>query len=292
MALAVASTTTAIGSSTTTLTINKPSGVTAGDLLLIIPFNSTSTPYYPAVTGFTQCAFVGNAATGINALYRIADSTDVAASNYTISSGFGGFSFGLAVMMRITGWSTGNPVLAFYTNTGDQDATTFTPQVTSINQQRGGQNMLITAVGFLSKTGALSTATISGYTVTSSDANPTWTEVIDTDTPVTSGLEKASLGVAYATTTATSNITGFSCDGATDISGGADWYAALFIVLQEPTNVTSTVSHNSVTPSISGITASQINVAPTVSHNAIPPTLNGLETLATIPTQWTPVDKS
>lgn len=290
MALVVASTSTASTNDANNVVVTKPTGVQSGDLLLIAvpgPGNATAT-----CSGFTTAVHdFANFSGGLQdlsltLLYRIADSSDVSASNYTVDPGISATDSGAVVMMRVTGWTTGNPVLYTHADGSSQDASSFTINPTGLSIARPGGCLLIMLSLFGSNDSPVSTATFSGYSVTSGVSNPSWTEVLDTTFYAQSGTTKGSFSVAYANTTDTSAITAFRVDGATDTSGNADTERVLLCVLCEPVSATTDISHNAVTPTIFAPTVTQVNTAPDVSHLAIPPTINGVDALATSPTQW------
>ena len=176
MALVVQSTSTGTG------TITKPSGVALGDLL-VLKVGKTSngaTPPTPGTsTGFTEAIQQISESnpglgisrnSGITFLWRIATSSDVSASNYSVSGDF-------SVMYRISGWVQGNPVFKFASgqNTSDDDITI--DEVVDLSRPTpslalmAGQNHNNTA----------DPADFSLYTITSGESNPTWTEVRDSN---------------------------------------------------------------------------------------------------------------
>lgn len=291
MALAVASTSTASSNNANNIVITKPTGVQSGDLLLIASWsnpNGTAT-----CTGFSEAARVNYDApggvpdSGVILLYRIADSSDVSASNYTIEFNGAGDTddSGSAAMLRVTGWTTGNPVFQYESVSSFQDASSFTLTSGTIALKRPSASLLLMISSMNTNNSPYSTATFSGYSVTSGVANPSWTEVIDVAVGVQSGPQ-VSLSVAYANTTSTTDITQFSVTGATDTGGTDDSETAMLCVLCEPISPTTDISHNAVPPTIFAPTVTQVNTAPDISHLAIPPTINGVDAQATSPTQW------
>lgn len=113
MATVAGQATTDVAVGSPTWNINVPSGTTAGDLLLVIVTSSSATQFATAAsrTGWTTIVGTnetGGADTAIGAAYKIADSTDAAASNLAFTIGAGSpNAFGTAVMLRITGYHTG-----------------------------------------------------------------------------------------------------------------------------------------------------------------------------------------
>lgn len=290
MALAVASTSTASTDNGNNVVVTKPTGVQVGDLLLIaVPGLGNAAA---SCTGFTVAInefadFSGGLQDlSLTLLYRIADSSDVSASNYTVDPGISATDSGAVVMMRVTGWTTGNPVFASQRDGSSQDGTPFTLNPTGLSIARPAGCLLLMLNIFGSNVSTFSTATFDSYSVTSGVANPSWTEILDTTFSTQSGAIRGSFAVAYANTTDTSPITAFSVTGATDANGGEDTEMALLLVLCEPVSPTPDVSHNAVPPTIHAPTVTQVNVAPDVSHNALPPTIHAPTARATSPTQW------
>lgn len=289
MALAVASTSFNSASNSNNVVVTKPTGVQVGDLLLIASWGSAS------CTGFVDASpspFFYDAPGGIpdvtvRLLYRIADSSDVSASNYTIEQNGAGDTddSGSAAMLRITGWTSGNPVFGTESVSSYQDATSFTLTSGTLALKRPSSCILLMISVFRATNSPYSSATFSGYSVTSGVANPSWTEIIDANVSVDSG-PNVSMSVAYATTTSTTDITEFTVIGATDTGGTEDAETAVLCVLASPVSPTTDISHNLVTPSIHAPTVTQVHVTPDISHNAVPPTINGIPTVATAPTVW------
>lgn len=294
MALAVASTSTASTNNANNVVVTKPTGVQVGDLLLIaVPGlgNATATcsGFSTAINDFADFSG-GLQDLSLTLLYRIADSSDVSASNYTVDPNLGATDSGVVAMLRVTGWTSGNPLFASAADSSSQDAASFTINPTGLSITRPGACLLLMLNLFGANNSPYSTATFSGYSVTSGVANPTWTEVIDTTFQTSSG-PTGSFALAYANTTDTSNITEFLVNGATDTGGTDDTERILLCVLCEPVNSTTDLSHINVAPTIHAPTVTQVNVASDVSHNAILPTIHAPTARATSPTQWQNEDK-
>lgn len=291
MALAVASTSTASVSNSDTVTVTKPTGVAVGDLLLIATHN-VGNAADATCSGFTLATSnyynAGGALpdVGNTLLYRIADSTDVAAANYVVNHDMANNS-GIVVMLRVTGWTTGNPVWNTSSVNASQDSASFTLTATGLAITRPSASALVLMLNsFHSSNSPFSSATFSTYSITSGVANPTWTEVFDTTVDVIAGTAKVSFALAYAITTSNTDITGFSVVGASDTGGTEDSETALLVVINEPQSSTVDVSHLAVTPTIEGVTASSVNVASDVSHLAVTPTIEGIPTRDNSSTQW------
>ena len=292
MALAVASTSTVSTADADNLTLTKASGVQVGDLLIIIASGYSSSSI--TCSGFTEAIPVPLVIGGdtnerqcyLTLLYRIADASDVSASNYTIAKS-GSDSLGNACMLRVTGWISGNPVFTSSQGTGSTYAIGYTIGNGSLSLPRPVSQLLIQAYT-LNYTDSGGNSNLSAYTITSSDSNPTWTEIIDADSVVNSASDSAEnhLAVAYAITSNTSTITAFEATIGGSVTGNIGG-AYFLVVIAEPQNVTADVSHLAVTPTIESVTASQVNVALDVSHLAITPTIEGIPTRDNSSTQWT-----
>lgn len=293
MALAVASTSTVTGSSADTLVITKPSGVTVGDLLVIVASgehdgNNGLGNSQIACSGFTKqlspSREANNSNTDLNLgsvlLWKIADSGDVSASNYTITLA-GSESLGLACMFRITGWTSGNPVYSSHTSNSS-----ISPS--SLSLGRPSSQLLIMCVARKDDDEGWS---FGSYSVTSGDSNPTWTEVQDTYTTVnnTTDARRVSHGVAYAITSSTSAITAYSAT-ATDLNVGTNGTASdisFLAVICEPADATGTNNLHSVEPVIFGNTSAVVGTAGTNALHEPSPEFFDQSGSGTAPTQWT-----
>jgi len=170
MALVVQSTSTGTG------TITKPSGVALGDLL-VLKVGKTSTgatsPTPGTSTGFTEAiqqisesnpGLNTSKNSGITFLWRIATSSDVSASTYT-------------VMYRISGWTSGNPVFKFAK--GQSTASDDLTIDTVVNLSRLTPSLAL--IAGQNNTNTADPADFSAYTITSGEANPSWTEIRDSN---------------------------------------------------------------------------------------------------------------
>lgn len=298
MALVVASTSTVATNNANDLTITKPSGVASGDLLVIVATgehdgNNGLGNAVISCSGFTKQLSPArdgdNSNTDRNVgsvfLWKIADSGDVSASNYTISLA-GSETLGLATMFRITGWTSGNPI---FTSTSSNSS--ISPS--SLSLTRPASQLLIMCVARKEDSEAWS---FDSYSITSSDSNPTWTEVQDTYVEVNTSTDsrRISHAVAYANSSNTSNITAYSAT-ATDLNVGTNGTSSdisFLAIICEPQSPTADVSHLAITPTIDGITGSN-NVVADVSHQAITPTINGITTTSSSSgVVWTTIDKT
>ena len=289
MALVVESTSTASTSNADSLTITKPTGVQVGDLLILVA--SGSNQGLPSCSGFTvgvekfQDNSGGLIDTGLSLLWRVADSTDVAASNYTVNN-TGTTTSGAASMLRVSGWTSGNPMYQSASTGSSVDAASYTVSATGLSLSRPYPQLLIAAV---MHQGDASNANYSNYTITSSDSNPSWTELQDVDFEIANGINgTCTLAVAYALSSNTSNITGYSIDATSSTAGDPDAYASVLAVIVEPAAATGTNALLEVTQDVTfPNTAVEVGTTGTNTLLEIEPELFDQSGSATAPTQWT-----
>ena len=115
------------------LTINKPTGMSTGDMLIVLvaTANSTTTDYVTTPAGFTEIFDVTNT-TGdsqISAFYKIIDGTEGSQITVAVSNGSSSSSIGWA--LHVTGAATSSPVDAVGTETAFLTSGGFTAPVTT-----------------------------------------------------------------------------------------------------------------------------------------------------------------
>lgn len=262
------------------ITITKPTGLAAGDLLIaFLGKTDTVNPTTSDIDTPAGWTSVGNQKFDSNEVelkivYKIADSADAAASNFSFTSDEACHLGG--VLVRVTGEGGSNPFAAseFDLENSAATAKTYTAASTPATA-----NSLIMAVYMGIN---IPTLTIGTYISTPSI---TWTEAAEIQND--SANKDPGLAVAYGTYTGTSQFTQY---GAT-FSGAATTAAALLIITPQ-VDGNADVSHLAVTPTLNGLTATHGGGAD-VSHLAVPPTLNSLPTTNTsdLP-QWTNSDKN
>lgn len=167
--VAVATISTTAYASVSSITITKPSGLTAGDLMLAIVHKHAGDVNTCSLTGWTTITSYddsGNTGDYSFALYKIADAADVAAANFTFTLGETKTTGGS--ILRITNFNNINVVNTF--NSGN-DGSNNTNQIFS-NTITPTENGLIILSIFLDQATTQST-----YSITNN--NPTWTEVAD-----------------------------------------------------------------------------------------------------------------
>lgn len=264
----VASTSTTTNFDNDDLTLTPPSGITDGDLLVIVATTINAAPTVTPPTGFTLLTSETGTQFGIFAWYKVASSES---GNYVIDTG-GGSLAGGAAMFRITGAATS------VFNTDKTEVTTVESsgaKSKSSTVKKQSDSLIINA----NVTGVENWSS-SAYTITHGGSNPTWTEVLDAQD---GGVDQGATAVAYATTTDTSDITawGFTSSGA-----GTSTWGALLIVILSPKASSGTSTTLAVSPTFYTGTATS-GSSGTSTTLAITPTLNTGVAKSTTPTAWT-----
>ncbi len=204
--------------------------------------------------------------------YKIADSADVAASNFT-------FTFGSAIgnatasLLRFTTDLSfpANPILLNANPT--LSVSTTTPSFT-LDLGTGPASTFLVANFFVN-----GSATSSAQ---ASSPSRTWTERNDFNA---SGLSSS---IATAPNTAVETLSTFSLTTSVSINNPH----LSFFVIAEQQSVSTNVSHLAVTPTIEGVTAA-VSIGVNVGHLAVTPTINGVaSTVSSDGTRWTPTNKS
>lgn len=204
------------------ITITKPSGLAVGDLIVAQIATSYIGSMFSVPSGFTEIrrttTLPPSGFYSSSILYsKVADSGDVAASNFTWTFD-NSFSYKASgIILRVTGQKSVSPIT---NNNGGTDANGSSPQSYAIGVTPTDANSLI--ILFFSVTeGAVD---LSSYSIATD--NPSWTEAYNQTT--TSGSASTAAG-AYATraqTTATGNVS---------VSGlGSDDYSVAQIVVIAP----------------------------------------------------------
>lgn len=281
-------------STTKTVVVTKPTGVSVGDLLLIVaPSNgggSLSCSGFSSAYSATYDAPGGIADSTVHVLYKIADSGDVSASNYSVT--YVDAVGAIAAMLRISGWVSGNPVYqSAYAGTYSQSNGSVS--ASGLSLARNTQQIALMIGASYDNADSDYYKNESNRTITSSDSNPTWTEVCNLG-PVTNsvnGLSALTLNVAYATTSFSSTVTGFSfayeefdADETASIIG-------VLLLLNAPVNATVSNALFQTSPvTFSPLTGS--TQSPTNDYMDISPEFPTQSGVATVPSVWTTVTKS
>lgn len=187
-----------------TAVVTKPSGLAVGDIM--IAYCAGDMTSFP--TGFTS---IGSTTAGgnnykTNLGYKVADSSDVAATNFTFT--LNGATTNICVLVRVTGSSVASSTIV---SSGALVSNTATPSITGLTPYSRGDILL-----FQFWHGSDAVTAVSSYAIATS--NPTWTEILDT----TAAGGNAGCGIAYATRsqlTATGNFSAAGGNASTDWGG-------------------------------------------------------------------------
>lgn len=197
------------GTSTSTIVITKPTGLSVGDLMIVHLSRSDNDQNSRtwSLTGWTtiidtQGNDTGISSSGIAALYKIADSGDVSASDFTFTISSAA-DFVAGAIYRISGHSISATVNASASAFINNDET---PSFTNTITPSFADCLLLMLVHHYA--GSSTSKITSSYAITTS--NPTWTEAYDNNNSTT-----LTIAGAYANrpeTTATGNSS-FTSDG-------------------------------------------------------------------------------
>jgi len=211
--LSIASTTTATANGSSSFTINAPSGIDEGDLLVLVAGANKTTTI--TSSGFTVAITSANPRGGSDGgaihrvFYKVATLADESASNYTIN--FSSALGGAAVLMRISGWNgnTNNPIFNQSTGQVTLNTGSNTDVESSLSFTRPNDGLFfITGIHGVDDSFVDGGWSASTYSITSTDGNLTWTERIDAQ--YTASGDFSFLAVATAPSTDTSNVTAFN----------------------------------------------------------------------------------
>lgn len=276
--------------------VTKPTGLATGDLMVAYVFISWDTDVIGNSTtpsGWTK--FLNEESAGnparqnwvFEGYYKIADASDVAASNFTFVIDTSN-TVASAAILRITGHSATAPHGGTDAVEDDSSGTSVSGTI-SVNTMADEALVLMALVA---NSGSVSSGTtVSGYTI--SDTNPTWTEVVELATSLgalngVAAIARSSVDVARIVTTASATLSqskGESC--------------IAFTTIPADTAVAATPSSVAVRVTIpTQDSAAAVNITPdSVAIKAIIPTQG-----STFPTTvwsnqsknnstWTPQDK-
>lgn len=273
MAVAFGSIQTATSdTSSGSLEITKPTGLSVGDLMIAVLGNHDDATDWTH-SGWTALDGLndgGNSAS--NSLFKIADSSDVAASSFVFTGGAGADET-VGCIIRVTGdtFAGAGNIQLDLTKVDDQGATTYTGGVTPLKN-----NDLLIMVGVKTNAGSASS-----YAVANN--NPSWAERADVNVNDTEDIMLAVATATFATVGATGD---YSLTYST--SGGAS-YGYLFGIT-ETTSISVTGTTGVINlQGIEGVGSAGANVAGTTGIINIV----GNEGSTTItPNKWSDTDKS
>lgn len=269
---------TAFTAGVTNINITKPTGLAVGDTMIAVvsghdtgAFTFTTPSYWTLV----QSIQTAGTALNTNIFLKVADSSDVAASQFNFAASANLTQFG-GTLMRISGAIASPLDTSEKDELGAASATiTFTGSSVAANQD---ELILMVMVGMQTDSGVV---TLSGYNSTPS---LTWTEV--TEDSVNSGTTDPVYGIAYANVT--SGIT-FTQYGAT-LSSSKQEHGGALILIKSVVNATGTNTLLEVSPLLS----TQNGVGGTTGTNAllvVEPQIFTQNGKVTNSTQWTNLDK-
>lgn len=209
MALVVESIASSGWSTGTSWVTPKPTGLAVGDYMILlgaIPNGSITAP-----SGFSAISTGEVAASGgakrLMSYYKLADSGDVAASNFTTTNGSS--AYGNVAILRVSGIFA--PVSKWsWAGTGTTNTTS--PSLNASITPSNRPNNLIIQFWCASQT----VTALSGYAMATS--NPSWTEILDSYDVTADDV----IGIAYATRTEQTATGNVSVTGA-GASGTSDW---------------------------------------------------------------------
>lgn len=275
MAIVVESTASNSVAGSTTLTITKPTGLAVGDLLIanLGLYNGT----YATPAGWTleiTQKTVGRVIS-TQVFYKVADSSDVAASNFSFNSGVGEDQFLAGSLMRVTGFNGLDPMMSisdddFYS--GSQSITgSFTGTIATPN------NSLVIMLTGATRGSGDGVFNFNAYGVTGVTAS--FTETFDFGRSITSN--STVIGGAYANITTGGTITAWS----TTVSTGRREWSSILLVLEAKQDATASNNFLEVQPATFQPVVTNTN---TVSNALleVSPTINETNALAMSKTQW------
>lgn len=191
-AVFIQSSQTATSASSTTVVVTKPVSLAVGDLMLSIVgllFGGGGVlPVPPAGWSTLDSGALPSSNGNYGVFWKIADSTDVAATNFTFTRTPSGTPDAMvANITRITGHNVSAPFDQYQT-IGSSALSGITPTV----------SMGLFVMSFIGVNTTSTAGSVSGYTITNN--NPTWTESFDIGQPV-AGSERLGLALATANQT-------------------------------------------------------------------------------------------
>jgi len=201
MAAVVESTSTNSATSSTTVVITKPTGLAVGDMMISAVSAYGGSVTVNTLSGWTSAnnESYSNGATKIQ--WKVADSGDVAASNFTFTSDFSASLIGGSIM-RVTGLPSTSPV----DNSDSQNYNSTDTATISFSTSLAVSNngflivMALAAHQAASNVGSIGTYVIGG-------SSPTWTELHEIS--LDSGTNDPIFGAAYAIQSTAATISSY-----------------------------------------------------------------------------------
>lgn len=227
-----------------TVTVAKPSGLTAGDFLvafLCTTGNSGDTSW-STPTDWTSVEEIRNVGAIISECFvKVADSGDVAASNFTFTHPDASLQTHSCVLYAISGTFTDSSNITDVSSDIGTEATdddpVFTPGVTP---NSANSLLVMYTAGRVTNSG---TSNIGSYAITTS--NPTWTERADFGV---SADEDQRVGTATATRTEITATGDFSVDYNSSGNLDTNGCVGMLLTISDTANATGTAEFLTVDP--------------------------------------------
>jgi len=286
MAVAIASSSRTAGTSnSTSIIITKPTGLTAGDILFAYIYTNNGGGSAPAgwsTIGTTADGDASGFALQLNTFAKIADSSDVAASDFTFT--IASDTRRLGYLFRITGDFSSGTITDYITSDTDDNITvsgstfTFPGGVTPY-----GNNSLLMIGTVGGKTTYNGTDPYSSWAVANS--NPSWTTQYNEGMPA--GSADSILASVVSSTYTSAIATGSYSVNSTAVGNEV---GGKLISISETTNVT-------ISPNVITMTSSAQSPTVTGGANVSPAVVTMTAsvqdpTVATAPAKWVNQDKS
>lgn len=262
----------------TTITITKPTGLADGDLMVFAGVSSDQLGDPVTIStksGWTLVNNVGGSGELANIQYKVADSSDAAASNFVFTKSTNGQAAG--ALFRISNYFASSLVEDSATATTGAAAVDTTVALTP-SLDFTVQNCLIIAALAVGDNVSGSPATISAYTST---PTLTWTELVDMEAEFSDGNDVGG-SIVYATNSGTTSLSAF---GAT-LSNGFDDHVLAMVAIRPNYPTSGTNSLLSI-PVINFNQAGSSGVSANSEFLEVTTSTNSQSGQATAPIQWT-----
>lgn len=282
----IQSSNTATGTAVSSLTITKPSGLAVGDLLVAIIATSASGTVRTHTTpaGWTVIQKDGtSAAFRPVAYYKVADSSDVAASNFTFSLS-GSTTAISGVLARVTDFVSSNPVTQSELDNTPSPTGTVRTYTTALTPD-SNNSLVVFGVGNYTSSMVGTPATVSTYTISPS---VTLTELADIGV-VDGAQDGHAWGIAYGSYTGTSQITS---RGATLSESMTQDSGSVIFLINGSYDASGSSALLSVSPTIFANAGARADTNGSSALLAVSPTINTQSGKGTAPTTWTNPDKT
>lgn len=229
-------------------TIPKPTGLAVGDLMVAFVTQAGSYGSITPPSGFTQIRETQDADSGgrqMNSYYKIADSGDVAASNFAFTRGGTPTNYSGGMVRIAAGLFDATTPIATSNGVSVEGAASINDSC-SVTPTLGSSLLLI----FVGTDGNSGENDVSGYAVQNSDPG-TWVEAFE---QADTGVQMSCAYAVRAQVTATGNVSMTGGDA------GSDW--AIQVIVVNPYQI---VVSESVTATDSVLIDTTLNVSDTVT---------------------------